>query len=106
MRIDRLGELGGAPGVLRAVGHATRRLDLPPPAALTGDWFDALAVIAPSVPVESVPVSDAFPVRPGQVHAEASGAVGGGWFGYLSYPDAAADGRPTRIPEAAGGWSD
>jgi para-aminobenzoate synthetase component 1 len=35
-----------------------------------------------------------------------SGAVGGGWFGYLSYPDAAADGLPPRIPEAAGGWSD
>nr|MCH9732983.1 aminodeoxychorismate synthase component I [Actinomycetes bacterium] len=34
------------------------------------------------------------------------GPVGGGWFGYLSYPDAAADGRGPRIPRAAGGWSD
>jgi para-aminobenzoate synthetase component I len=54
VRIDRLGDLGGAPQVLRAVGHATRRLDLPPPAALTGDWFDALAVIAPNVSVQPV----------------------------------------------------
>ena len=36
----------------------------------------------------------------------AGDAVGGGWFGYLSYPDAGADGRGPRIPEAAGGWSD
>jgi para-aminobenzoate synthetase component 1 len=34
------------------------------------------------------------------------GAIGGGWFGYLSYPDPGADGRPARIPEAAGGWTD
>ncbi|WP_343602039.1 aminodeoxychorismate synthase component I, partial [Mycobacterium sp.] len=33
-------------------------------------------------------------------------AVGGGWIGYLSYPDPGADGRPARIPEAAGGWTD
>ncbi len=32
--------------------------------------------------------------------------MGGGWFGYLSYPDAGADGRGHRIPEAAGGWTD
>jgi para-aminobenzoate synthetase component 1 len=31
------------------------------------------------------------------------GPVGGGWFGYLSYPDG--PGAP-RIPDAAGGWSD
>ena len=35
-----------------------------------------------------------------------TGAVGGGWIGYLSYPDAGADGLPPRIPEAAGGWTD
>ena len=32
--------------------------------------------------------------------------IGGGWVGYLSYPDPGADGRPNRIPEAAGGWTD
>jgi para-aminobenzoate synthetase component 1 len=110
VRIDRLGDLGGAPVVLRAVGHATGRLDLPPPAALTGDWFDALAVIAPSLAARPVSVDDVFALRPGRgapgAIASESGAVGGGWFGYLSYPNPGADGRPSRIPEAAGGWTD
>ncbi|MFV8319847.1 aminodeoxychorismate synthase component I [Mycobacterium sp. 23] len=104
MRIDRLGDLGGAPQVLRAVGRATSRLGIPPPAALTGEWFGALAVVAPSVPVQEVAVSDVF-CAPGAAVADA-GAVGGGWIGYLSYPDAGADGLPHRIPEAAGGWTD
>ena len=38
--------------------------------------------------------------------AAPTAAVGGGWFGYLSYPDAGVDGLGPRIPEAAGGWSD
>ena len=102
MRIDRLGDLGSPPEVLRAIGDATNRLDLPPPAALTGQWFGASAVIAPSVSMRPVDVADAFDVRPGS-H---STTVGGGWIGYLSYPDPGSDGRPTRIPEAAGGWTD
>ncbi len=108
MRIDRLGDLGGAPQVLRAVGRATGRLDLPPPAALTGEWFGALAVIAPSVSVQPVNSDDAFrgPVGPGRSVMPDSGAVGGGWVGYLSYPDPSADGRGNRVPEAAGGWTD
>jgi para-aminobenzoate synthetase component 1 len=102
VRIDRLGDLGGAPEVLRAIGDATNRLDLPPPAALTGDWFGALAVIVPSVSVRPVYPAEAFAVRPGADGA----AIGGGWIGYLSYPDPGAGGRPARIPEAAGGWTD
>jgi para-aminobenzoate synthetase component I len=102
VRIDRLGDLGGAPQVLRAVGDATIRLGLPPPAALSGDWFGALAVIAPSVSVQPVEVADAFDVRPGSDAA----ALGGGWIGYLSYPDPGADGHGNRIPDAAGGWTD
>jgi len=102
VRIDRLGDLGGAPRVLRAVGAAASRLGLPPPAALTGDWFGALAVIAPSVAVHPVDTADAFAVRPGSDTT----TVGGGWIGYLSYPDPGADGRASRIPEAAGGWTD
>jgi len=102
VRIDRLGDLGGAPEVLRAVGDATNRLGLPPPAALTGEWFGALAVIAPSVAMRPVEASEAFAVRPGSTGT----AVGGGWIGYLSYPDPGADARPSRIPEAAGGWTD
>lgn len=104
MRIDRLGNLGDASGVLRAVGDAAGRLGLPPPAALTGEWFGALAVIAPSLAVRPVDPTDAFAVpQRSQSHPS---VVGGGWFGYLSYPDAGADGRPHRIPEAAGGWTD
>ncbi|ULE31300.1 aminodeoxychorismate synthase component I [Mycobacterium sp. IDR2000157661] len=99
MRIDRLGDLGSAPEVLRAVAYAGARLALPPPAALLGEWFGSGAVIAPSV--TATPVVSAFDVATGA----ADGPVGGGWFGYLSYPDAAADGLGPRIPEAAGGWS-
>lgn len=102
MRIERLGALGEAPEVLRAVGAATARLQLPPPAALTGEWFGAAAVIAPSVAVRPVEPLDAFAVGPGSDTT----AVGGGWIGYLSYPDPGADARPARIPDAAGGWTD
>jgi para-aminobenzoate synthetase component 1 len=102
VRIDRLGELGSATAVLRALADGTRRRDLPPPAALIGEWFGSGAVIAPSVEVTPVGVSEVFDVSPGT----SGDAVGGGWFGYLSYPDAGADGRGPRIPEAAGGWSD
>ncbi len=108
MRIDRLGDLGTAPRVLRAIGDATARLGLPPPAALTGEWFGALAVIAPSLSVAPVDAGEAFP-GPQSADGSASPdstAVGGGWLGYLSYPDPGADGRPNRIPEAAGGWTD
>ena len=102
MRIDRLGDLGSAPEVLRAIGDATSRLELPSPGALTGDWFGAQAVIAPSVAVRPVDAADAFAVR----SAAHSTAIGGGWIGYLSYPDSGSDGRAARIPEAAGGWTD
>jgi len=102
VRIDRLGELGSASAVLRALAGGTRRRGLPPPAALIGEWFGSGAVIAPSVDVTPVGPSEVFEVSPGM----SGDAVGGGWFGYLSYPDAGADGRGPRIPEAAGGWSD
>ncbi|MFZ0228682.1 MAG: aminodeoxychorismate synthase component I, partial [Mycobacterium sp.] len=59
MRTDRLGELGSPHEVLRAVGDATNRLDLPPPAALTGEWFGAWAVMAPSLSVQPVGAADA-----------------------------------------------
>ena len=103
MRIERLGELGSAPGVLRAVARGSADSGLAPPAALIGEWFDSGAIIAPSVTAEPVSPVGVFDVPPG---AAGSSAVGGGWIGYLSYPDAGADGRPLRIPEAAGGWTD
>jgi para-aminobenzoate synthetase component 1 len=102
MRIERLGGLGSPADVLRRVGAGTRREGLPPPAALVGEWFGSRAVIAPSVAVRAVDPAAVFDVAPGA----GSGAVGGGWFGYLSYPDPGADGTAPRIPEAAGGWTD
>ena len=102
MRIERLDGLGTAPAVLRAVSAAAARLGFAPPAALIGEWFDSGAVIAPSVPVHAVDPAVVFDAPTGA----SDGAVGGGWFGYLSYPDGGADGLGPRIPEAAGGWSD
>ena len=102
MRIDRLGDLGTAAEVLRAVAGAAAARRLPPPAALAGDWFGSAAVIAPTVPVRAITPAEAFAVPPG----DRGDAVGGGWIGYLSYPDAASDAAPPRIPEAAGGWTD
>jgi len=102
MRVERVAGLGQAPSVLRALASATALRGLPPPAALTGDWFGSRAVIVPSVAIEPVGVGDVFDTTPGSSGDE----VGGGWIGYLSYPDAAADGAGPRIPEAAGGWTD
>ncbi|WP_418003405.1 aminodeoxychorismate synthase component I [Mycobacterium sp. PDNC021] len=96
MRVERLADLGAAPGVLKAVADAAARRGLPPPAALLGDWFGATAVIAPSVSIEPATATEVFDAPPGSGEV-----IGGGWFGYLSYPDG--DGR---IPMAAGGWSD
>ena len=69
-----------------AAGHRRRRGPgrVCPPAALIGEWFGSRAVIAPSVSAEPVDLPEVFAVPPGS----GSGAVGGGWFGYLSYPDA------------------
>jgi para-aminobenzoate synthetase component I len=110
VRIDRLGDLGSAPRVLRAVAAAADRRGLPPPAALIGEWFGSGAVIAPSVTVSPVTYGDFGALTDAQRtparRNHSNGAIGGGWFGYLSYPDASSDGRPCRIPEAAGGWTD
>lgn len=103
MRIERLGELGNAPTVLRTLAAAASRSGVAPPAALLGDWFGSRAVIAPSLIAGEVAPQDAFAVTPG---SRSDGPVGGGWFGYLSYPDGGADRLGPRIPQAAGGWAD
>ena len=103
MRIERLGDLGDAPSVLGALAAATARLGLAAPAALIGEWFGSRAVIAPSLTTCEAAPGGVFDVAPGN---RADGPVGGGWFGYLSYPDPGADGLGPRIPQAAGGWSD
>src|SRR5690349_3810458 len=110
MRIERLGDLGSATRLLRAVAAAADSQQVAPPAALIGDWFGSRAVIAPSLAASPLASSDFGVISSGQRdksrrnHPDA--AVGGGWFGYLSYPDAGADGAPARVPEAAGGWTD
>jgi para-aminobenzoate synthetase component 1 len=104
MLTERLGALGAPADVLRAIDAWTRRAGIPPPAALIGEWFGSRAVIAPSVAVEPLDPAAVFDVAPGS--ATAADAVGGGWIGYLSYPDRGADGAAPRIPEAAGGWTD
>ncbi len=102
MRTELLGDLGSPADVLRAVAAGAQAAGLPPPAALAGEWFGSQAVIAPSVEVRPVDPAAVFDVTPG----DRDDAVGGGWIGYLSYPDPGADGAPPRVPEAAGGWTD
>lgn len=102
MRIDALGRLGRPDAVLRAVAAGAASAGLAPPAALTGDWFGSRAVIAPTLIADAVPPSEAFAVTPGGT----SEAVGGGWLGYLAYPDTDAEARPPSLPAAAGGWTD
>jgi para-aminobenzoate synthetase component 1 len=107
MLTERLGDLGAADEVLRAVAAGARSRGLPPPAAMVGEWFGSSAVIAPSVAVRPVAPAEVFPDSHHQVLSPAqSDAVGGGWIGYLSYPDPGSDGFPPRVPEAAGGWTD
>jgi para-aminobenzoate synthetase component 1 len=97
VRIERLGDLGDAQRVLLAVSADGQ------PAALIGDWFGSRAVIAPQLAAAPVHPRSVFSIPQDAVDG---GAIGGGWFGCLSYPDAGAEGRPPRIPEAAGGWAD
>ncbi|BBY31647.1 aminodeoxychorismate synthase component I [Mycolicibacterium sediminis] len=102
MYVEPLADVGSAAAVLRALTAATARLHLPPPAALTGEWFGSRAVLVPSVAVRPVPADAVFDVPAGS----GVDVVGGGWIGYLSYPDPGSDGAAPRIPEAAGGWTD
>ena len=108
MHVEPLADPGSAPAVLRALTTATSTLGLPPPAALTGNWFGSRAVIAPSVQVRPVRADEVFDTKTGTQPGTGAhrDAIGGGWVGYLSYPDAGVDGGGWRIPQAAGGWTD
>lgn len=95
--------------VLRRLAVRARRRGLPPPAALTGDWFGGSAVLAPSVRIDATPSERAFTtVDAAPVHTEPGGPVGGGWIGYLGYglTDPGRHPRPRRLPTAAWGWAD
>ena len=78
-----------APDVVRALEFHTRRLGLPGPAALIGDWLGSDAVIAPSI---TLTAGTAVPDHPDQF-----------WFGYLGFPDRADEGP---LPATAGGATD
>ncbi|RCW39167.1 para-aminobenzoate synthetase component 1 [Halopolyspora algeriensis] len=100
--------------VLRRLGDRARRRGLPPPAALTGDWFGGSAVLAPSVRVAGVDAAKAFATLDDQPQMSArqasapAGAVGGGWIGYLGYGLTDPGRFPTgsSLPQAAWGWVD
>lgn len=95
--------------MLRRLGARARRLGLPPPAALTGDWFGSSAVLAPSVGIVPVDAADAFTTADDQPPVSAPpGAVGGGWIGYLGYglTDPGRLPGARRLPPAAWGWAD
>nr|WP_093350158.1 aminodeoxychorismate synthase component I [Saccharopolyspora kobensis] len=95
--------------VLRRLAVRARQRGLPPPAALTGDWFGGSAVLAPSVRIDATPSERAFTtVDTAPVPAEPGGPVGGGWIGYLGYglTDPGRHPHPRRLPTAAWGWAD
>ena len=95
MHVQRLGAGAAAADVLLGLHERARRLGVSPPAALTGDWFGCAAVLVPSVDARP---TVGWPEVPGS--AGPPGAVGGGWIGYLGYPDGTGP-----LPRAAGGWT-
>ena len=78
-----------ATDLLRSLHAATTRRRLPPPAALVGDWWDADAVIAPSVDVRPHLAPPDHPDR--------------FWLGYLGFP---VRGVESALPTVAGGLTD
>ncbi|MEU9808873.1 aminodeoxychorismate synthase component I [Mycobacterium sp. NPDC050853] len=106
MRVQQLGDLGPAPTVLRAIAVAAAETGRPSPAALTGSWFGSQAIIAPSLSARPVLPRQAFSDKVSDVGPVPPGAVGGGWIGYLEYPDLTSRGEARRLPAAAGGWTE
>lgn len=97
---------------LLALDARARAAALPPPAALCGDWFGSQAVLAPSLDATPAPdeaAAFATPTRQPRVHVEpadrAAGAIGGGWFGYLSYSLTDPARRKGPLPDAVWGWA-
>ena len=78
-----------ATDLLRTLQVAAARRGSPPPAALVGDWWDADAVIAPSIEV-----------RPGLAPPDRPDRF---WLGYLGFP---VRGVESALPTIAGGETD
>lgn len=94
---------------LRRLGARAHTRGLPPPAALTGDWFGSSAVLVPSARITPTPPGEEF--TPLDLPAAGTGGpepVGGGWIGYLGYgrTDPGSHVQPRRLPNAAWGWTD
>ncbi|MEU5843523.1 aminodeoxychorismate synthase component I [Rhodococcus sp. NPDC047139] len=106
MRMERLGRGGTVDRVLGALAARAANLAIPAPAALSGEWFGAAAVLVPSVSVESVPSAEVFSLpADGPVSCGDDGPlIGGGRIGYLAYPDRIPE-HPA-LPLAASGWTD
>ncbi|WP_308300953.1 MULTISPECIES: aminodeoxychorismate synthase component I [unclassified Crossiella] len=97
--------------VFRRLVARASELGLPPPAALTGDWFDSRAVLLPSVQVNPVVdgVAETVPcLQPTVTGPVPPGTVGGGWFGYLGYglTDPGTWTQPRGLANAVWGWAD
>ncbi|GAA0512731.1 aminodeoxychorismate synthase component I [Saccharopolyspora subtropica] len=92
--------------MLRRLAARAHRRGLPPPAALTGDWFGGGAVLAPSVEVKAVAPENAFSTVDLPAGTAEPGPVGGGWIGYLGYGLTDPGPWPRRLPTAAWGWAD
>lgn len=108
--MERLGRGGSPDRVLASLAERARRLGVPPPAGVAGDWFGSAAVIAPSLATGAVDPPEAFACPDIRWARTPDGpAVGGGWIGYLAYPDGSAAGPSpdhSGLPAAAGGWTD
>ena len=103
MRIERLGDLGSAAEVLRAVAGAAAAAGLPPPAALIGDWFG-------SARGHRADGDRSSPSTPATCSTSPPGAGGAGGRRRMDrlpvVPGRRRRRTPSRIPEAAGGWTD
>ncbi|RZQ63459.1 aminodeoxychorismate synthase component I [Amycolatopsis suaedae] len=77
-------------------------------AALCGEWFGSTAVLVPRLDTRPYGADEAFdvPGRQPEVGDAPPGAVGGGWFGYLSYDLTDPSGRRSALPAAVWGWAD
>ena len=105
MRMERLGRGGTPDRVLTALADRARRLGIPAPAALSGDWFSSSAILVPSLEAGAVAPEEAF--AEGMVPAtrpDGGPLVGGGRVGFVAYPDRAP--QQPALPVAASGWTD
>ncbi|MBA0125477.1 aminodeoxychorismate synthase component I [Haloechinothrix sp. YIM 98757] len=95
--------------VLPLLDVRARDAGLPPPAALTGEWFGSRAIIAPAVRITACPGANAafaVPAAQPEVDCDVPGAVGGGWIGYLAYDLTDPSARQGALPPAGWGWAD